>query len=438
MPLLKRLTANLALILGGVLAAMLIAEAILRVTPLGKTSFYTYDPELGWTLVPGAHGWLRDEGVAYLSVNRWGYRGPDWQLAKPPGTFRVAVLGDSMTEAQQVAEQDTFCAVIQRSLTDSAALKSAGFKRAEVMNFGCDGYGTAQELIVLKRRVWKFSPDVIVLAVFLGNDVRNNSVTLEGDKCRPFYVYRGDGLVLGGPFEDSWSFRMGCMMRFESRHSQVLNLLGEARSTVRAWWRRRRARRNGQSGNGALAARGQGSLDARFMPSADSSWIDAWRVTEGEITMVQQDVVYHGARLLVATLTTGDQVNPNAAERDGYAKRLGVSNLFYSDYRVKQLGERNGFAVLNLAPAMQQYATAEHAYLHGFSNSAPGVGHWNAHGHLIAGQLIAARLSAMIGPGSVPTPSSGHASASGSAASRAGAELPRFSPRPASTPEPSM
>jgi len=58
--------------------------------------------------------------------------------------------------------------------------------------------------------------------------IRNNSVVLEGDKCRPFYLEQADGLALSRPFEGSFWFRMGCIMRFESRHSQVLNAAGKA------------------------------------------------------------------------------------------------------------------------------------------------------------------------------------------------------------------
>ena len=63
-----------------------------------------------------------------------------------------------------------------------------GSSAIEVMNFGVDGYGTAQEFFTLLEDVWQFSPDIVVLAFFPGNDVRNNSVILKGDKCRPFFV----------------------------------------------------------------------------------------------------------------------------------------------------------------------------------------------------------------------------------------------------------
>src|SRR5262249_26814814 len=156
-----------------------------------------------------------------VRVNSAGFRGPEWTVAKPPGTFRIAVLGDSFTEAPQVAYEQTFCSVLEGELARCGALTG---KKVQVLNFGTDGYGTAQELVTLRRHAWRYSPDLVVLAFFSGNDLRNNSVTLEGDKCRPFYVYDGDKLVLGGPFERSRWFRFSCMMRFESRHTQVLNL----------------------------------------------------------------------------------------------------------------------------------------------------------------------------------------------------------------------
>src|SRR5262249_36956349 len=184
------------------------------------------------------------EGAGFVRVNSAGFRGPEWNVAKPPNTYRIAVVGDSFTEAPHVAYEQTFGAVAQRALSECPVLRG---KRAQVMNFGIDGYATAQELVTLRRHVWQYSPDLVVLAFFSGNDLRNNSVALEGDKCRPFYVYDGDRLVLGGPFERSRWFYLSCMIRFESRHSQVLNLLGDAKSEIRSKMKAMEAARHSRS-----------------------------------------------------------------------------------------------------------------------------------------------------------------------------------------------
>ncbi len=237
---LKALVQRLGLVLAGIATAFAIAEVVVRVFHLAPVQFYIYDPYVGWKLQPGASGWQTSEGRALIEINRDGFRGPDYTFDKPPGTLRIAVIGDSFTEAQQVAFDDTFCAVAEHDLQAQCPFVVGGNGRprqivtqVQVINFGCDGYGTTQELLTLRHWVWRYSPDVVVLAFFNGNDVRNNSVVLEGDKCRPFFVHRDGKLVLGGPFEDSSWFRVHCMLRFGSRHSQVLNLLGSDRSQLR-------------------------------------------------------------------------------------------------------------------------------------------------------------------------------------------------------------
>ncbi|MGH7907416.1 MAG: SGNH/GDSL hydrolase family protein, partial [Candidatus Binataceae bacterium] len=211
MSLLKRAAANFALICGGIIAALVIIEIGLWAANYWFPYFFSYDVHRGWGLEAGSHGHYDREGNSYVRINAEGFRGPARAKAKPPNVFRVAVLGDSYTEAIQVPYRDTFCAIIQRRLSECPELKG---KKIEVLDFGVDGYGTAQELITLREKTWSYSPDAVVLAVFLGNDVRNNSVVLEGDQCRPFYVLKNGELALAGRFVNSSSFRLWCMARF--------------------------------------------------------------------------------------------------------------------------------------------------------------------------------------------------------------------------------
>ena len=199
---LRKLFSAIALILFGVVLALAVLDVGIRIANRRFPYFYCYDAARGWALNPGAHGEYTREGHAYLRINHDGFRGPDVPRAKPMGVIRVAVLGDSYVEAMQVAEDETFTSVIGRSLTTDPALHD---KRVEVLNFGIDGYGTAQEMLTLRDRVWAYHPDIVVLAIFLGNDIRNNSVVLEGDQCRPFYELDGDRLKLTGPFITSRS-----------------------------------------------------------------------------------------------------------------------------------------------------------------------------------------------------------------------------------------
>ena len=87
----------------------------------------------------------------------------------------------------------------------------------------------------------------------------------------------------------------------------------------------------------------------------------------------------------------GIQDNPDPNVRQEVMNRLGVRSLFYPDERVKALGEREGFPVLNLAPTLQEYATRNGVFLHG-AGDTKGRGHWNEVGHQQVGQLIAQEL----------------------------------------------
>lgn len=408
---LKPLAQRVGIILAGILVAFVIAELAVRVFNLAPVEFYTYDRNVGWKMKPGASGWQTHEGRALIEANSDGFRGPEYPLEKLPGTLRIAVLGDSFTEAQHVAFEDTFCAVAQRDLQAQCPLAIGGkgrpqrlFTHLEVMNFGCDGYGTAQELEMLRHSVWRYSPDVVVLAFFNGNDVRNNSVVLEGDKCRPFFVHEGDRFVLGGPFEDSWWFRTHCMLRFESRHSQVLNLIGSGRSQLSHLLRGGIATPHRAGAKPLPHGVELGLSDLIYGPPINDVWREAWRVTDDEIDLMNREVTAHGALFLVATIATGIQDDPNPKFRAKYMKLVHSNNLFYPDDHIRELGDKRGFAVLNLPKPMQEYAEAHRVYLHGFANTNLGVGHWNVEGHRVAGTLLGERIRQLLDDSEKPTP----------------------------------
>jgi hypothetical protein len=72
-------------------------------------------------------------------------------------------------------------------------------------------------------------------------------------------------------------------------------------------------------------------------------------------------------------------------------KRIGATDLFYPDYRIKAFAEKENIPAIILAPELQAYAEHENVYLHGFPTNI-GNGHWNATGHRVAGELLAKKL----------------------------------------------
>ncbi len=398
----RRLGAGLLLALAGIAGALAVGEAALRITGLGRPGLYVYDHFRGWGLRPGAREWRTREGRALVEVNRFGFRGPARALVKPAGVFRIAVLGDSFTEANQVAYDQTFTAVMERNLGACRALSG---RAVEVLNFGVDSYGTAQELLTLRHQAARFSPDAVVLAVFTGNDIRNNSAVLEGDRCRPFYVFRNGALAPGGPFIESPAFRLNCRLRFESRRLAVLNVLGSIHGVIMRLKRRLKGRPASPATSRAAGRAEQPGIDlGAYRPPTSPAWQDAWKVTEGVIELADAEAERGGSRFYVVTLATPLQDDPDPASLEQFIRRFGIADPFYPDRRIKALGERAGFPVLNLAPALARYAATHHVFLHGFANTRPGIGHWNAEGHRVAGELIAGWLCGNLVGGGDPHP----------------------------------
>src|SRR4051812_10752854 len=380
---------NLAVALVSVAVALVLGEMALRVVGFSYPNFWRPDPVVGTVLAPGMEGWQRDEGSAYVKVSAQGLRDREHSVAKPAGTYRIAVLGDSYAEAMQVDLERAFWALLPKKLE---ACGFGGGKKVETINFGVSGYGTGHELLTLQERVWPYSPDMVLLAFFPGNDVRNNSKALEGEK-RPYFSLKDGKLMLDAAFRDDPEFKE------KQRIAEHRAWLQEAR--LYQLMRRVKAGNVAQHFHNAPVAAAlaagqkltEPGLDEQvFLEPKDEKWRDAWDVTDRLVLATNEETKSHGARFVLAILSTPGTVYPNPQLRARYAASLGVESLFYPEARLQALGAKQGFEVVALAPAMQRAADEKHVFLHGFPNTKPGFGHWNEAGHALAADLIASEL----------------------------------------------
>jgi hypothetical protein len=358
------------------------------------TRFHTSDPNLGWKLKPGASGEWNGEGASLVQVNSEGLRDREHTKAKPPNTLRVAVLGDSFTEAIHVPVEQTFWSKLQRKLGNCPAVK--GRKNVEVINFGVQGYSTAQELVMLRKKVWDYSPDIVILAFFIGNDVINNSPKLEYDRYRPFFVYDASGkLVPDMSFRNlapidrnergvSFVDRMPSLIVNNSRILQVIKKVDLNRQ-----------QRELSEDFTSLSTQ-------NFKEPQDAAWQEAWRVTEALIVTMRDEVVEKNADFLVVTIGDPMQVRPEAQTRKDFMTKNNIQDLFYPDRRLEKLGAREGFPVLNLSEQFQGYTEKYQVCAHGFENYVPCAGHWNELGHRLASILINRNLCQNLNQSQVP------------------------------------
>lgn len=383
----KKVLQSVGLVVISLVVAAALMELLLRLLGISYPLFTQADPWTGFALRPGAEGWQTDEGRAYVKINSMGMRDREHAKGKPEGTFRVAVLGDSFAEARQVSREKTFWSLMERELQEC----SSNGKAIEVLNFGVSGFGTAQQLIQLRRRVWDYHPDLVLLAFTTGNDVRNNSAALEGSGDKPYFRLEDGKLQLDASFRERPSFRRqtSALSSFKQRlhaRSRILQLLHRTAGTLR----------KSAAGNAGGAALGSeaGLDDAIYTEPTTPEWRNAWAVTEKLLATMREETRGHGVPFVVATLSNGIQVNPDVAARDAFAKKFGARGLFYPEQRLEAIGARSGFSVLALGPALAKIAEKEKMFLHGFSNTALGEGHWNEDGHREAAKLLSQLLCA--------------------------------------------
>ncbi|MBT8099842.1 MAG: hypothetical protein KJO82_08830 [Gammaproteobacteria bacterium] len=361
--------------------ALVIAEAMLRLTGFSSELHYRPNPYFGWSHQPDAR--FTKTSVANtkvpIQINSKGLRDLEYGYEKPASASRILVLGDSFAEAFQVPLQASFA----KQLEGRVAVGESGRGYsviAEVINSGASGYGTDNALLFFSHEGYKYDPDLVLLAFYVGNDVRNNWHDLEiidaGGDRKPYFTFGADGLSLQSyPFEAHRSL-VTRLKVFLKTHLRLYAFLRQIRDRIRHAASERRAVEE----SGVPLDLG---LFARERPEP---WGDALRMTEALLLELDHRVRSADAQLFVVLIPTEFQVHravwdktlldlPALADLawdlDGPNRVLG---RFLADNRI---------AFVDLLPAFRARATAsgETFYLHG-------DGHWNAAGHALAAGLI--------------------------------------------------
>ena len=377
----------------GIVLAVLVAEVALRLAGIEVPQFYAYDADRGVRHRAGAQGLYRGDGESTVRINSAGLRSPELSLAKPPNTLRIAILGDSMAEAFGVSEAETFWAVMGRDLRSCPALQG---RLLEVINFGVSGYGTSTEWISLQREGWTYDPDVVLLAFFSGNDLRNNVPELERKRYQLYHELRGGRLVEFRP-AGAWEaavHRVGARswraLAEISRVAQVLNM-------ARRWAVERWRQSSSLAAADPLVDGREEGIDAAVLAAPPSAlWEHAWEITTAVIEGLAEDVRGHGRQLQIAAVSNAIQVHPEARVRQDFMQRLGLEDLGYAERRIGALAQRLGVPYIELAPPLLQWAEQHQRCVHGFAVATPCFGHWNVDGHRVAGELLARRLCAAL------------------------------------------
>lgn len=133
------------------------------------------NPDIGYEPIPYLDG--TGKSLQFYSYNDksnfMGFRDIDWELSKPEGVHRIALVGDSVAEGLWISERKD---ILTYKLNEALKASPTPY---EVMNFAVSGYNTKQEVATIKEKVLPFKPDTIVVAYCL-NDVREDNGNILG------------------------------------------------------------------------------------------------------------------------------------------------------------------------------------------------------------------------------------------------------------------
>ena len=156
-------------------ASALVAAAIVEIAvraswdpARGRPGFLVADAVRLEKLAPNYDGWFA--GVP-VHINSLGFRdNREYAIAKRPGTFRILVLGDSVTFGHGSVFEHTYPLLLEKRL--KAWKPDVDW---QVWNLGVPGYNTSQELAYLLEVGASYRPDLVVVG-FYANDVVDNRI----------------------------------------------------------------------------------------------------------------------------------------------------------------------------------------------------------------------------------------------------------------------
>lgn len=383
---LKRVATNLGIFLLTLTILSAGLETVLAVSKINMKATMRWIPDKVGTRIPGAYYRHTKEGFSEGYFNSHGYRDYERSYAKPPNSFRILVLGDSYVEALQVALENTFPALLEKKLNVTS--DSTHF---EVLALGESGFGTADEYMRYLDFGVAYSPDLVILAFTIGNDIRNNSKLLNRENVAFYFgLDQENNLVLDrsifNEYQNSLTFPKRLVQTLRE-HSYLASFISERLSLLYQQLKQ---------GRWTLSLEDNETADKHedldnysdlniYLSDLNPQWQEAFDITQRLISKFRASVEERGARFILMTVCNAEQVHPRKA--DQLKEIYGQSFDFDQPDRIlESFSRQEGITFLDLMPKFREYHRNTGTYLHGFGSS-PG-GHWNENGHRLAAEKI--------------------------------------------------
>lgn len=268
------------LVTGGLLEiSYRFVRALLDPEPVVPTGVGRFDARLGWGLEPNASASSSRTGrrIPYR-INSLGLRDDETSYAKPPGSYRIALLGDSRTFGFGVPIEQHFSRLLE-----------GYFERLEVINMGISGFGVDQELLLLREEGFRYDPDLVIAYVAHFGDHRHMHANRFG-QAKPIFELHNGELVLthsAVPTEYEGLDLAHRIDRFLTRHSPLYRDVTQLAFGL---------------GHGVRARKTSTSKQADDAEARDPEFMERLYELAGAILQqMQRDAESHGARFVLVT-----------------------------------------------------------------------------------------------------------------------------------------
>lgn len=354
---------------------------ILLYSPTVATEYDAVDSteELLETSVLGFKPYRPSDGFVR---NSRGFRTPEYRPDKPPGVYRIVVLGDSFTHSSSGVPWSWMWP------TEAGRhLETLTGRPVEIINLGVPAVGPRFELRLWELEGARLDPDLVVLGFFVGNDLTDESGrpltgTREETLARLSYTYRlGRNLLRLARQRlaagESWPEPPPARGRYR-RGGFELPDARERYDPRRGWFQDEDAFLRMERNRLRLCRTDLGDELDELMSGV-----------EPVLVRLHRQVRRHGAELVVMLIPDQYQVEPPLLER--VVARFGIPrrviDLDRPQQRLRTLLEREGALVFDPRPILVREAARRPLY-------KPMDTHWNAAGNRLVGRRLAEFLAA--------------------------------------------
>ncbi|MEN6621000.1 MAG: SGNH/GDSL hydrolase family protein [Smithella sp.] len=368
----KEQTLNLSLLLITVIVLFTGAEIFFRNFLPQKTGIsehdrvFEYDSLLGWRMIPNKKAYFvsRHEFRTKISINSAGMRDKEYSIPKTVGKKRIAILGDSFTSSFGVYDNEAFAKIMEEKLLTGT----------EVLNFGVNGYGPTQELLLLQTKAIKYRPDLVIMVIYVGNDfddIGGVSDWIDG-YLRPKAVINAEGKLqfrgIPVPLSEKYIKLKRAKLRCEAPRSHFIDFIDKAIQRKK--------------------------YSINFTPSEirlckkryDNNTGDAFRLMGAIVNETNEYCRKKGSKFMVVVAPTIVQVFENRYWNEikkKYDLKDNDYNLMQPNYVLSDICRNAGIPMVDLTPPLKS-ATESGNDTYYIRNQ-----HWNKAGEQIAAETIA-------------------------------------------------